>query len=51
MNCRLDAIELHEELENDLKVFDGLGKGKLLNLLKFYFKDNMPNKSKKTREG
>jgi hypothetical protein len=27
-----------------------LGKGKLLNLLKFYFEDTTPNKSKKTRE-
>jgi hypothetical protein len=42
--------ELREELENDFKVFDGLGKGKLLNLLKFYFEDKTPNKSKKTRE-
>ena len=42
--------ELREELENDLKVFDGLGKGKLLNLLKFYFGDKTPNKSKKTHD-
>ncbi len=40
--------ELCEELENDLKVFGGLGKGKLLSLLKYYFEDMTPNKSKKT---
>ncbi len=40
--------ELHKELENDLKVFDGLGKGKLLNLLKYYFEVKTPNKPKKT---
>jgi hypothetical protein len=27
-----------------------LGKGKRLNLLKYYFEDNTPNKSKKSRE-
>jgi hypothetical protein len=41
--------ELCKELENDLKVFGGLGKGKLLSLLKYYFEDTSPNKSKKTR--
>ena len=42
--------ELCEELENDLMIIDGLGKGKLLNLLKYYFEDKTPNKSKKSRE-
>ena len=27
-----------------------MGKGKRLNLLKYYFEDNTPNKSKKSRE-
>ncbi len=40
--------ELCEELENDLKVFVELAKGKLLSLLKFYFEDKTPNKSKIT---
>jgi len=31
-------------------IIDGLGKGKLLNLLKYYFEDKTPNKSKKSRE-
>jgi hypothetical protein len=43
-------VALCEELENDLKVFGGLGKGKLLSLLKSYFEDATPNKSKKTRD-
>ena len=42
--------ELRKELENDLKVYDGLGKGNLLTLLKYFFDDKTPNKSKKTRE-
>jgi hypothetical protein len=40
--------ELCKELENDLKVFVELAKGKLLSLLKFYFEDKTPNKSKIT---
>jgi hypothetical protein len=42
--------ELYKELENDLQVFGELGKGKLLSLLKYYFEDKTPNKSKKTRK-
>ncbi len=43
-------VALCKELENDLKVFGGLEKGKLLSLLKYYFEDTTPNKSKKTRD-
>ena len=43
-------VELCKELENDLEIIGELGKGKLLNLLKYYFEDKTPNKSKKSRE-
>jgi hypothetical protein len=43
-----EKAELCKELENDLKVFGDLPKGKLLSLLKYYFLDKIPNKSKKT---
>ena len=42
--------ELCKELENDLKIIGELGKGKLSNLLKYYFEDKTPNKSKKSHE-
>ena len=38
------------ELENDLKIIGELGKGQLFNLLKYYFEDKTPNKSKKSCE-
>ena len=43
-------VELCKELENDLEIIGELGKGKLLNLLKYYFEDKTPNKSKKSCE-
>ena len=43
-------VELCKELENDLKIIGELGKGKLLNQLKYYFEDKTPNKSKKSCE-